>query len=385
MSIRKEALCSNAFQQLNAAYENREKAAETWKARGKKVVGVLGADVPEELLLAADLMPYPIYGEPEMDLTETNQYLEFAFPLTVRAQFGKILAGTNRDIMDYLVISNSTDAMVRIYYYIREMKQLEPERKISELYFIDWLFTRFRMHQIRNEETLEKFRNTLSDWIGRKITDEQIKAAAVVCNENREALKQIGALRRQGKVTGTEALTIIGAGFYMDKKEHTRLVCEVAAEAESWPEVNGVPLFVTGSPQEHRDFYEQVEAWGGNVVSEDHDWGDRYWNRDVNTQIAPIKSIVDRYMLRQAGTKRAFVSERTEAVCEAVQACGAGGMISYTYQYDDAPSWDFPKQAKALEKTGVKALQLSGQPYSVKNNSKAENAVKQLIAQVKGA
>lgn len=385
MSIRKEALFSQAFVQLNEAYENREKAAEEWKKQGKKVVGILGADVPEELLLAADLMPYPIYGEAEADLTETNQYLEFSFPLTVRAQFAKILTGTNRNLTDYLVIGNSTDAMVRIYYYIRELKQLEPEREIPELYFIDWLFTRFRMHQIRNEDTLEKFRKELSNWTGREITEEQIKAAAEICNENRAALKQIGALRRQGKIAGTEALIIIGSGFYMRKEVHTKLVREVASDAESWPKAPGVPLFVTGSPQEHKDFYEQIEALGGNVVSEDHDWGDRYWNREVNTDLSAVKGIVDRYMLRQAGTKRAFVSERIEAVCEAVRTCGARGMISCTYQYDDAPSWDFPRQTEALQKMGVPTLQLSGQPYGAKRGGKTENAVKQLIAQIKEA
>ncbi len=385
MSIRKEALQNEAFQQLKERYDDRTISAKEWKKEGKKVVGTLGADVPDELLVAADLLAYPIFGEPGQELAETDQYLEFSFPLPVRAQFEKILSGADGDLLDYLVIANSTDAFVRIYYYIRELKQLEPERQIPPLYFIDWLFTKARMHQIRNESVLEQFRQTLSQWSERKITNESIKNAAAICNRNRAALEEMGQLRRKGRILGSEALVIIGAGLYMPKEKHTKLVRELLKDAQHWPKADSAAIFVTGSVQEHGYLYENIERWGGNVVSEDHDFGDRSWNKQTNIDLSPIKGIVDRYMLRITGTKRAFVSERTESVCRNAQQCGAKGVISYTFQYDDAPSWDFPKQAKALAAKGIQSLQLWQQPYEVESDHKSEQVLKQFLEQIREA
>lgn len=383
MSIRKQALENNAFAQLKYAYDNRKQAASAWKAQGKKVVGVLGFDVPDELLMAADMMPYQIHGNPEGVVDETDKYLEFSFPPVIKSQFEKVIRGEDADIADYLVIANSTDAILRIYYYIREVKALEPEKKIPEIYFIDWVFTRFRMHQIRNETVIGEFRKQLEKWSGKEITDEAITAAAEICNKNRRLLGKVSELRRQGKINGAEALVIIGAAYYMEKEAHSRLLEELIEVAASWNVCDGEKVFVTGSVQEYTDFYELLEENGMYAVSEDHDYGDRYHNRQMNTEIAPIKGIVDRYMLRSAGTKRAFVSERVDAVCSAVRECGAKGVISYTHRYDDAPSWDFPEQKKALTEMNVKSLQLSNQNYKLVKDVRLADTLKAFAQQIK--
>lgn len=363
MSIRKEAMSNQAFLQMKKVYENRKLIVKEWKEQGKKVIGTLGYDVPDELVIAADMMQYRIFSQYDSDFLGMDPYLEFAFPPAVRNQFEKIINGTDNDVIDYLVISNSTDALVRIYYYIREMAVLEPERMIPELYFIDWHFTKFRMHQMRNENTLNEFKKQLEKWRGKEIKDDEIKAAAIICNENRAAMMEMGKLRKVGRINGSEALTIIGAAMYMDKREHTALLRKILADAVNWPIAEGVKVFVTGSAQENLDFYRLVESLGGYVVSEDHDWGDRYWDRYTDINLEPIKAIVDRYMLRSTGTKRAFVSERTEAVCRNAGNCGAEAFIAYTHIYDDAPSWDFPEQKKALEKMGIRSLQLAQLSY----------------------
>jgi benzoyl-CoA reductase subunit C len=41
------------------------KVARDWKDLGKKVVGYRCIYVPEDIIWAADMLPYPIYGTPE--------------------------------------------------------------------------------------------------------------------------------------------------------------------------------------------------------------------------------------------------------------------------------------------------------------------------------
>lgn len=386
MGIRKCALDSNAFLALKEIYDHRETEAERWKAKGKKVIGELGCDVPDELIIAAGMLPVRVYADPEKALIETDTYLEYAFDPIVRAQFEKIVDGTYDRQMDALVISNSTDVVIRIYLYLRELHRVEPEKAVPPVEFIDWLFTRNRLHQVRNEQTIELFRKTVDAWAGKKVTDEEIEAAAKICNENRQILREMAALRRNEEVRigGSEALVIIGSGFFMERQEHTRLVREVVEEAKSWPVLEGVRVFFTGSNQEDTKLYEMIEEAGAVIVGEDHDWGDRSYDRDYNLDYAPVRAIVDRYMLREFSSKKAFVSQRVEALDRTADASGAEAVIFYTNVYEEAASWDYPSQKASLEGRGIDTACFSKMAYPAAKNEGLQERLNTFVESLKG-
>lgn len=370
MSIRKEALASNAFQTLKKIYDNREIILEEQKASGIKIIGKLGCDVPDELILAAGFFPVQIYADLNKQLTETDHYLEYAFDPLVRAQFEKIVDGTYDDLLDYLIISNSTDTLIRIYLYLREIRRVEPEKKVPIVEFIDWLFTRNRLHQARNEYTLKLFKEKLEEWSGEILTEEKVQAAAIICNQNRDALRRIAALRhgKTVRMNGSEALVIIGAGFFMEKTGHTRLVERVLKDAENWPILSGPRIFFTGSNQESTELYSLIESTGGVIVSEDHDWGDRSYNRNYNLDYGMIRAVVDRYMLREFSSKKAFVSQRVAALEREVAKTRAELVVFATNQYEEAASWDYPSQKKALGKQGIPMKSFARLEYPLNKN-----------------
>jgi len=384
MGIRSCALDCSAFLELKAAYEDRDAAARRWKAEGKKIVAKLGCDVPDELLLAAGLMPLQVYADPALPLTHTDTYLEFAFDPVVRAQFERIIDGTYAELADNLAVSNSTDVIIRTYLYLRELHRVEPERKLPELAFIDWLFTRNRLHQVRNEHTLQIFREQVEQWADREVTDAQIEAAAELCNADRAALRRIGALRKAGRISGTEALVIIGAAGFMERDRHLALTVAVADEAENWPVIEGARIFVTGSNQEDLGLYERIEAAGGNVVGEDFDWGDRWYDRDYDLSLPAIRAIVDRYMLREFSSKKAFVSQRVAALEREVEAAGADAVIFYNNIYEEAASWDYPSQKQMLDRKGIPSVNFCKMAWPIDNNENLDEEIKTFVAGVKG-
>lgn len=355
MSIRECALQSKAFAALKEVYDHREAAAARWRAEGKKVIGELGCDVPDEFIIAGGMLPVAVYADPEKPLAETDKYLEYAFDPIVRAQFEKIVDGTYADQIDGLAVSNSTDVVIRIYLYLRELKRVEPEKRVPPVEFIDWLFTRHRLHQVRNEHTLKLFREAVEQWAGRPVTDEEIEAAARICNADRQALREMAKLRRgrEVRISGAEALVIIGSAFFMERTAHTELVRQVTEDAKSWPELKGTRVFFTGSNQEDLSLYEMIEDTGAVIVGEDHAWGDRYYERDYNLNYNPIRAVVDRYMLREFSSKKAFVSQRVEALNREVDETGAQAVLFYTNKYEEAASWDYPSQKKSLEERGI--------------------------------
>ena len=386
MSIRPCALESRAFAALRDVYEHREQRAAEWRAQGGKAVGELGCDVPDELLIAAGFLPVRVYADPDKPLKQTDTYLEYAFDPVIRAQFEKIVDGTYGAQLDALAISNSTDVIIRTYLYLRELKRVEPEKPIPPIDFIDWLFTRNRLHQVRNEHTIALFRETVEKWAGHPITDEDIRKAAEICNENRQTLREMALLRRGDKVriSGSEALVIIGSGFFMERSEHTRLVKAVTADAAAWPVLEGPRVFFTGSDQEDTALYEMLEAAGAVIVGEDHNWGDRFYERDYNMEYSPVRALVDRYMLREFSSKKAFVSQRVEALNREVRAANAEAVLFYTNIYEEAASWDYPSQKKALESQGVKTACFAKMEWPVTKNAGLQEELNAILAQWKG-
>ena len=386
LNIREDALKNKAFIALKDAYDNREKALLACKKAGGKVVGTLGCDVPDEILIAAGLLPIRVYADSEKPLTESDKYLEFSFDPIVRAQFEKLVDGTYNKLFDFVAASNSTDVVIRIYFYLREIRRLEPEKPVPPVEFIDWLFLRFMQHQMRNERTIAKFKKTVETWICKQITDEQIIAASAICNENRAALREFSELRygKNSRITGSEALVIIGSSLFMDKADHTKLLKKLLKDAANWPVISKPRIFVTGSAHESTEFYDLVEAAGANVISEDHDWGDRHMDRDVDLELEPIAGIVDRYMLRQESSKKSFVDERVKCLVESVKKTGAQAVVFYMNVFEEAASWDYPNQRKALQAMGIPSLFLVKQAFPLRSTVEISESLVKLVSSMKG-
>ncbi len=384
MGIRECALRSQAFLRLKEVYDNREAEALKWKAAGKKVIGEMGCDVPDELLIAAGMLPVRVYASPEKKLVETDKYLEYAFDPVVRSQFEKIVDGTYGRLFDHLAISNSTDVVIRIFLYLREIHRVEPDKNVPPVEFIDWLFTRNRLHQVRNEHTIQIFKEAVESWRGKPLTDEEIAEAMKICNDDRAALREMEKLRsgEEIRISGCEALVIIGSAFFMDRKEHADLVKKVTEDAASWDVLTGPRLFVTGSDQEDLSVYEKIEDTGAVIVGEDHNWGDRFFERDCNISYSPIRAVVDCYMLREFSSKKAFVSQRVEALNRWVHRTNAEAVVFYTNIYEEAASWDYPSQKKSLEEQGIQTVNFAKMAYPVDKNETFDETIQAFVEKI---
>lgn len=386
MSIRPCALRSEAFCTLKEAYDQRDAQALKWRKQGKKVIGKLGFDVPDELLLAAGMFPVQVCADVGKPLAEANKYLENAFESVVRAQFEKLVDGTYGELLDGLAISNSNDTIIRIFYYLREIHRVEPEKNVPPVTFIDWTFTRSRLWQNRCEFVIELFKQQVEQWAGRTVSDDEIRAAGKLMNENRAALRAMAALRHgeEVRINGSEALTIIGAGLFMDKEEHTELVRRVVEDAKAWAPVTGKRVFYSGANHEDTALYEKLEELGLVVVGEDTDWGDRSYERDMDLSCPVIRGIVDRYFLRTPTVEKSRVAQSVEILSGQVEATGAQGVIFYTNAYAEVATFNMPEQRKMLEGRGIKHMTFSRMTYPLRKNEGLDEKLAEFAAEMKG-
>ena len=132
------------------------------------------------------------------------------------------------------------------------------------------------------------------------------------------------------------------------------------------------------------NLYEEIEKTGVVIVGEDHDWGDRFYERDYNLEYAPIRAIVDRYMLREFSSKKAFVSQRVAALDRLVDAAGAEAVIFYTNIYEEAASWDYPSQKKSLEGRGIRTAAFAKMEWPMDKNPELSEKLAAFAETLKG-
>ena len=383
--LRDCALENPDFLELYRIWLDRESPAAEFRAAGGRVVGCLGADVPEEYLLAGGLLPIRICPDPKSGLEYADRYLEACFDPMVRSQFDRILRPGEKP-WDCIAVSNSTDVLVRVYLYLRELRRSVPEAQAPDTAFIDWLFTPSRRFQAYNEARAMDFRKKAEEWAGRPITEEDIREAIHILNGQRAAMGRIYALRQadRPRISGTEALVIGGAGFYMDKAKHRELVNAIADAAAAWPVLRGPRLYISGTEQYDLTVYSCLEAAGAVIVGEDQDCGQRYYERLTDPESPPEEAVTARYIRRTPSPKKATVSRRTETLrCEAWEA-KADGVAVFMDWFEEAASWDFPEEKQALEAEGIRAAEFCKLPYPAEKDETLRARLEAFAAELKG-
>ncbi len=354
-----------ALEDLQTIYRRREQTAQAWKAGGGRVAGYIGVDVPEELLLAAGFLPLRVTGRPGGDTTLADQYLGATFNGLARTMFNRLLDGTYA-FLNRLIIPSTPEAVLRLFYYLREIRRLEPRPEIPDFYFFELLHTRYRTSNLYNRDRMRDFKEHLEAWAGHRLTGENLREAVAVCNENRRLLQEVARLRTETapRLSGTEALQVIGAAMYIPKADHNELLRRLLGDAERLPTLSGVRLFVEGSSLDLASFYEIVESYNAVIVAEDNDWGNRYFDTLVDETGDPLDAIADRYHHKAPSPARSTIQQRVDYCLHKALQAGVEGAIFFILSGDNPASWDYPEQRKALEAHGIPTLCLPWQPYA---------------------
>ena len=388
MAIRKQALECAAFTRLKSAYDGRKQVLAGWKQSGKGVVCIAGYDVPEEIILAAGMLPFRVTGYYGGERVSAEKYLEYSFGAIWKGLWESI-AEDYAGLMDYLVFSSSSDMFLKLFYYFRTMQRLEPERPLPELKYLDFeLVEHVFKTQERNERELRDLIGTVEGWSGRKITADALKEAIALCNEYRAALSEFSALRGKDdcRVTGSEALVVIGGSMFMEKREAIEAVRAVTEAAKAWDKAAGERVYYVGSPQETTEVYELAEASGLNIVGEDHDMGARMFDTQVRTAIEPVSALAERLLNRMPSSEKGSISARVRAIGEKLEETGADGFLTYMNNNDEAYVWDYPSIRKTvLEPRGIPSATVQKQTWPLTEPEALAAELRAFAAAVKEA
>jgi benzoyl-CoA reductase/2-hydroxyglutaryl-CoA dehydratase subunit BcrC/BadD/HgdB len=319
------------------------------------LVGVTSNTVPWELLRAAGFQP--VLLSPRRDPTPlADRYMEDVFSARMKAIFDFLISPESACI-SAVVIPRTSEQEHKLYLYLREVVRQGAERA-PELILYNLLHARSPEAEAYGLERTLDLKMQLERLTGRRIEPQALSSAITEGNTARQAIR--GLLeQREGpapRLTGSQALALVGAWYFMDRSEYTPLARESLKEVQARPPLKGPRILIKGSPQSTPDFCAAIEAQGAIVVAEDDWWGSRAAGQDIDATIDPVRAIFEKYYF-DAPSPRVFPAEIAEAWFLR-KVSEVDGVIFYLPHEDDVIGWDYPRLRAFLDKRRIPHLML---------------------------
>lgn len=368
-----------AFRKL---YADRHAAARAWKAKtGGKVVGYVGTDVPEEMIIAAGMLPVRVVGDPEGSTAAVAPHVEETADPGVKSIAARLMDGTY-DYLDHVVIGVSPTIYGWLYNFFVEMRRLDPRVAAPRPVLFDFFRSRYRTSALFNRETLARFRRTLDEWAGVAVSDGALKDAIALCNHNRRLLAEIAALRAAPapRLSGAEALEVIGSSFTTPKADHNARLRALLAAADQLPVRPGLPVVYSGTETETLKTYQAIEAGGAVIVADDQEWGSGAVETLTDESLDPIDAICDRYQFRSPAVAGRSVAERKPHLLDMLRRSGAKAVVFNILAIDHPASWDYPRLRDFLNANGAPTVEFGPRAYRADDSEALSAQVARFVA-----
>jgi benzoyl-CoA reductase/2-hydroxyglutaryl-CoA dehydratase subunit BcrC/BadD/HgdB len=312
------------------------------------VIGVVGDDVPRQLLLALGARPHRVTGSWTGAIDSGAQQLLGATDAAVARLLTELRRGA--EPLDALIVCNDSQAHLRLFYVLRATRSNVPVHLLDMPREASEPARRFARHQL---EALAAFCAAVT---GRALDAASLATAADAETAVGDALRRLRSRRRAHPplCTGADALDAIqDAARLAPADAVTRLDAVTGGDATGTPVPSGaIRVHVTGSSHPDAAFYRELESDGRCViVSEDHDTGDAAWLGEAvrgETTDRVLEGLIDAHFARVTTSATTSSDGRAAFTRDLAREAGADAVAAIVRELDEAPLWDLADQRDAL-------------------------------------
>jgi benzoyl-CoA reductase/2-hydroxyglutaryl-CoA dehydratase subunit BcrC/BadD/HgdB len=316
-------------------------------------VGVVGAAVPSELVLAAGLEPVRISGGARATPRVDAYGFDELDPPTAAVMEQLLAPGHG---FDFVLIGADTHAQTILFKTLRELQRIDPVESIPPFALLDLLHLPYRTTSRYNRDQLTRICQRLDSWAGTHVTGPRIAAAVELVNSTRRLFADVARLRRArpARLSGVDAVRLFAEALVSSPHRAQRRLRGLLDDDASLARLDGERIYLTGSAHEDGSVYEALESRGSVVVGEDHAQGELAFAGHVAPTRNPLDGLVDHYQRAPLPT-RLSSRRRGALVAREARAAQADLVVCFTSAHDAATPWDLPAIRSAI---GAAALPL---------------------------
>ncbi|MEI7055040.1 2-hydroxyacyl-CoA dehydratase family protein [Nocardioides sp. CCNWLW239] len=313
-------------------------------------IGIVGDDVPRQLVLATGAVPQRLLGSWHDPVSAEAAELLGAVDAGAARILDGLLSGRHDDLAG-LVVCHDSQADLRIFYVLRILAQR------GRLPFPVHLVDAPRLNSAAARRFVGRQFSRLLEFC-EQVTDRRADLGSLHLAAERElalgrALEAMRERRRTDGCAGAAALRAYHAAATMPPEDAVATVAAAQAPAA----LGATPVVVTGSNHPDPGVYDALERTGEVlVVGEDHDTGDLAW-LGVAVEAAALEEVIDglaaAHLARPAVATGGLAAERAAYIATCAEQTHARAALALVREHDDAPAWDLPDQRLELRRRGV--------------------------------
>lgn len=299
-------------------------------------IGIVGNDVPRQMLWAAGLTPRRLTGSWHGTASPEARELLGAVDEPVARILTDLLA-TDAPALDALVVCNDSQSHLRLFYVLRMLTARGlPPVHLLDLPREDGAATRrFARAQL---ERLARFCTELSGvvpdgdaWRAAAERERAVGDAAAALRRRRRAVP--------AEVSGTTALAALLAAASVSADEAVAVLDRATDDVDP----TATRVFVAGSDHPDPSVYAALEGEGIVVVGESHDTGDLAWFGaavDAPDADTVLDGLVAAHFERSVGSAVSTIADAAEVTATGAADARADAVLALVRSGDDAPLWD---------------------------------------------
>lgn len=322
--------------------------ADGERAQGRPRIGVVGADLPRQIVLASGAVPERLFGSWSGAVSPRASELLGAVDAVAGRILDSVLAGEHDDLVG-LVVCNDSQANLRMFYVLRVL----AER--GEVAFPVQLLDAPRGSGAAKESFVVAQYSRLVDFC-RRVTGAEIGVGALrragrVEQSVADALERMRGRRVEGRCAGSSALDA-----YRVAASAAPEIAVGAIDRAHTPMGQGDRVFVTGSGHPDSSVYQEIERTGAIIVAEDHDAGDAGWfagRVDGESEADILAGLASLHASRPPSAARGATAERVAVLRRRAAETRTDAVIALVRDLDDAPAWELSAIRDALDEVPV--------------------------------
>lgn len=332
-----------------------------YKAEGKKCIGVLPYYAPEELVAAAGMVPFGMWGSNKKTIARAKEYCATFYCTIAQLALEMLLDGT-MDQLDGIITPTICDTLRPMSQNFRvAMKDKLPCIFLAhpQNRFAPWGL-QFCIDQYTN------VRKELDKIAGHEMTDEDIRAAIVVYNKARAARREFVKLANDhcDVITATKRSAVLKAAWFMTKAEYTEKLVALNAELKALPvcEWKGVKVVTSGIICDNPELLKIFDDNNIAIAADDVAHESRAFRVDASEEGDPMMALAQQFADQDYEVllydPQSNKNRRGEFVANMVKESGAQGLILFMQQFCDPEEMEYPYLKKALDEAGIPHIKL---------------------------
>ncbi len=346
---------------FHSSHSGRVTEIIDFRKNGGKVIGTFCIFVPDEIALAAKVLPLPLCGGSGWAVSYADKLFPRDICPLIRSTFGMALSKTcpYASLEDFAVGETTCDAKKKTWDLLG-MKVMEVPQRRNEADRNLWL------------EEVYKFKDMVEELSGVTVTADALKEAIKLVNQKRSALQKIDEFRKLDAppISGLDALLVVQVSMNQDIhafiKDTQALIEELQERVDNGISAyreKGQRVLLAGSPSPmgYAKVHHIVESSGLQIVADESCTGLRYFrelvNEDLNDLDIQIEAVADRYF----GIDCACFSPNTERIDNLqnlVKDYHVKGVVQSILQYCHTYNVEAKIVENSLKKIGIPSIKI---------------------------